>query len=118
MQVKTSSTSRWCGCAWQTPLVASNGKFSLPRDFDGGLIARFFFAAEMALQFDVNIFPAERSAELPHAFHGHLDSALRQSVRQRAFVSTGQADQAAGISATSLRGERSLRLFARAVSCA
>ena len=29
------------------------------RDFEGRLVARFFFAAEMALQFDVNIVAAE-----------------------------------------------------------
>ena len=43
------------------------------RDFDRRLVARFFVAVEMALQFDVDIFAAEEFAELPHAF----DAALR-----------------------------------------
>ena len=67
-------------------------QFQFSRDCHGGLIARFFFAGEMALQFDVNILPAEHPAKLLHAFHGGFHSALRQSMRQRAFFAARQAD--------------------------
>ena len=70
-------------------------QLQLSRDGHRSLVARFLFAAEMALQFDVNIFPAERAAKLLHAFDGGVEPALRQSVRERTFVAPRQADQAA-----------------------
>ena len=46
------------------------------RNFDGRLIARFFFAAKMPLQFDINIFAAKEFAKLPHAFQSPRNSCL------------------------------------------
>ena len=70
-------------------------QFQFSRNVHRGLVARFFLAAEMPLQFDVHIFAAERAAKLLHAFDGRVHPALRQSMRQRAFVAARQADQAA-----------------------
>ena len=90
-----------------------------PRDFHGRLIARFFFAAEMPLQFDVDIFAAEEFAELLHA----LQSPARippcaERMRQRAFFASREANQAGGVLGDFFGAKRGLRLFARAISCA
>ena len=64
---------------------------------NGGAVAGFFFAMEMALQFDVDIFAAEDSDELLDLLAGFFDAALLQSCGQRAFRAAGQADQALGV---------------------
>jgi len=40
------------------------------------LISRFFHAAEMPLQFHVNIFISKNAAKLPHAFRPALNSTV------------------------------------------
>ena len=57
------SRRRW----WQAEADAACG------DFDGGLIAGLFFAAEVALQFDVDIVAAENFAELLGGGSGGID---------------------------------------------
>ena len=53
-----------------TPLVASSGSCSATRNFNGRLVARFFFAIEVALQFDVNVVLAEDAGEPVHRAPG------------------------------------------------
>ena len=67
------------------------------RDVDGGVVAGFFFALEMALQFDVDIFVAEDSDESIDLAVGFFDAALLQGRGQRAFGAAGEADQAVGV---------------------
>ena len=55
MQVKTSSTSRPCGVAYCTPLVASNGRCELIGQIDERLIALLFSAQKMPLDFDEDV---------------------------------------------------------------
>ena len=66
------------------------------RDFEGGLVARFFFAAEVALQFDVDIVAAEEFAELFDGCGRGFDSALSEGMRERAFLASGEADEPGG----------------------
>jgi hypothetical protein len=106
MHVKTSSSSRCSGRAYER-------QFQLSRDGYCSLVARFFFAAEMALQFDINVFPAEPPAKLLDAFDGSVDPALRQRMRKRTFLTSGQADQAAADRGDFLVPDASL-CFARA----
>jgi hypothetical protein len=61
------------------------------------LIARFFLAAEMPLQFDVNIFIPKLSAEILHALQPFAHSSAGQRVGQRAFVASGKANQSGGV---------------------
>ena len=60
------------------------------------MIARFFSAGEMPLQFDVNIFTAELFAKLVNAFACLLYSSKGQCVCKRTFVATGEANEASG----------------------
>ena len=61
-------------------------------EFDGGLIAALFFDGEVALKFDVDVLVAEKFAELLEEFVGGGFSAGAESVSERAFVATGEAD--------------------------
>ena len=97
-QVKTSSTSRWDCAAWQTPLVATSGRLEGAGEFDGGLIAGFLFAIEVALQFDEDAGVAESSDEV---FERLAASAGAESVGERAFFAAGETDQTAEYSARS-----------------
>ena len=58
-QVSTSSASRDSGVAWLTPLVASERQAVSAREIDQGLVAGFFGAIVVALQFDVDVSCAE-----------------------------------------------------------
>ncbi len=71
-------------------------QFQLARDFDGGLVAGFLFAAEVALQFDIDIVTAEYFAELLDGCGRGFDSALSEGVCERAFIASGEADEAGG----------------------
>ena len=64
---------------------------------DRNAIAGFFFAVEVALEFDVNILGAEDGDELIDLFSGFLCAALLQGCGERAFVTAGKADQAFGV---------------------
>ena len=66
-------------------------------DVDGGAVAGFFFAMEVALQFDVDIFGAEDADELIDLAASFVDAALLQGCGERAFVAAGEADQAFGV---------------------
>ena len=80
-QVKTSSTSRALRSAWQTPLVATRGRRKRARQIDGGLIAGFFVAVEMALEFDIDVAGSEGAGEAGEGFGG---PAVCSGVRGRA----------------------------------
>ncbi len=47
-------------------------------DIDGGAVAGFFFAMEMALQFNVDVFLSEDGDELSDLAAGFVDAALLQ----------------------------------------
>ena len=59
MQVKTSSTSRCSRLRVADAIGGQQRQMQFARDFHGRLIARFFFAAKMPLQFHIDIFAAE-----------------------------------------------------------
>ena len=63
-------------------------------DVDGGAVAGFLFAMEMALQFDVDIVGTEDSDELIDLATSFVDAALLQSRCEWAFVAAGEADEA------------------------
>ena len=65
------------------------------REFNGYLIAAFFFDGEVTLQFDVNIFAAENSAQLLQTFPCAFSSVSAKRMSKRAFVSSCQANQSA-----------------------
>ena len=67
------------------------------RDFESGLIARLFFAGKMALQFDIDIFAAEKFGEPRNADEPACDSSLRERIRQRPFFAARKTNQACGI---------------------
>ncbi len=68
-------------------------KLHAAREFHGGLIARFFVAVEMALQFDVNVVASEDARQAIQSF-GRV--AVFQAACERAFVATSEADQPFG----------------------
>ena len=80
------------------------------RDFDRRLIPRFFFAAKMPLQFDVNIVTSKAFAKPFHRLRGEPDSAFRKRMGERALFATGQTNQALWCSRVPLPRGR-LRLF-------
>ena len=47
-------------------------------EIDGGTVAGFFFAMEVALQFDVDVFGAENADELIELLFGFVASTLVQ----------------------------------------
>src|ERR1700759_5237637 len=53
-----------------------------PRNFDCSLISRFFLAAIMALEFDVNAIASKNLAKLRHRLRRALNTAVRQRMRQ------------------------------------
>ena len=59
---------------------------------DGDAIAEFFFAMEVALEFDVDVVVAEDPDEAIDHFAGFVRATLFQSRRQRAFDTAGEAD--------------------------
>ncbi len=58
------------------------------RDDYRRLIPRFFHAAEMPLQFHVNILTPKNAAKLLHAFSPAFNSSVNQRVFQRPLVSS------------------------------
>ena len=66
-------------------------------EVDGEAVAGFFFAVEVALEFDVNILGAEDGDELIDLFSGFLCAALLQGCCEWAFVTAGEANQAFGV---------------------
>lgn len=66
------------------------------RDLHRGLIARLFFTAEMALQFDVNIVAAKNFAELLDVFNSTRNSSMGERMRQRSFFTARKTDKANG----------------------
>ena len=93
MQVKTSSNWRCWGRAYAHAIRREQRQAQFLRDFHGRLIARFFFAMEVPLEFDINIIPAKHGAELLHHVDRAPDSPLGQSMRQGTFFSARQANQ-------------------------
>ena len=83
-------------------------------EIDRGAIAGFFFAMEMALQFDVDILAAEDADELIEMFRcASSIPAMAQSCGERAFGASGEADQSFGMLFEFLRGDRAFAFFAR-----
>jgi len=74
-------------------------------EIDGGTVAGFFFAMEVALQFDVDILGAENADELIELVFGFVASALVQCCGERAFVAAGEADESFGVLFEFLRGD-------------
>ena len=95
------------------------GQLQFSCDFDGGLIARFFVAAEMALKFDVNIVPAERTAKLLARISPRIRFRLAPE-RAPAGLPSPPVRQIRPplIIAIFLQAERSLLPFSRGVSFA
>ena len=69
------------------------GQLESAGEIDGGLIARFFLAIEMALQFDIDVAGSERAGEAGEGFGGVV---VLQREGERAFVASGEAEQAVG----------------------
>jgi hypothetical protein len=67
------------------------GELEASRCFHDGLIARFFVAIEVALEFDVDIAASEGSAQSFECFVG-----VSEVAGQGAFIASGEADQAFG----------------------
>ena len=66
-------------------------------DGDRGAVAGFFFALEMALQFDVDVLGSENADELIDLAEGFVDAAVLQGRGEGAFVASGEADEAWGV---------------------
>ncbi len=66
-------------------------------DINGGAVARFFFALEVALQFDVDIFGTEDANELINVASGFVKAPLLQGCGEGTVGSAGEADQAVGV---------------------
>ena len=66
-------------------------------DVDGSAVAGFFFALEMALQFDVDVFVSEDGDESIDLATSFIDAALLYGCGQRPFCTAGEADQAIGM---------------------
>jgi hypothetical protein len=72
------------------------GQMQFARNFNRGLIACLFFAAEMPLQFDVDIVAAKKFAELLDTFNSAHDSSMSERMRQRPFFTARKTDKANG----------------------
>ena len=88
------------------------------RDLQRRLIARFFLAAEMPLQFDIDILAAEKIAELQDALRRLLHPSLPQRMRQRPFFASGKADQAGGAAGDFFRRNAAFAFLRAAISSA
>ena len=117
MHVNTSSSSRCSRLGIRHAIGRQQRQRQFPRNFNRSLIARFFFAAKMSLQFDIHIVLAKNLAKL-FALLGSRRSCRRcQRVCQRPFFAAGQANQPAGRICSKLgTRETRLRLFSRAIS--
>src|SRR6185437_5575882 len=72
------------------------GQTQFARNLHRGLIARFFFTAEMPLQFDIDIVATKNVAESLDAFHSARDSSMDERMRQRSFFAARKTDKANG----------------------
>jgi hypothetical protein len=61
-------------------------------EVDGEAVAGFFFAMEVALEFDINILGAEDGDEFVDGLMGFIRAPLLQGCGERAFVAAGEAD--------------------------
>ena len=77
-----------CGQQW---------KIQRAGDVDCGAVAGFFFALEMTLQFDVDVFRPENADELIDLAASFVDAAVLQGCSERAFAAAGEADEARGV---------------------
>ena len=66
-------------------------------EVDGDAVAGFFFAMEVALQFDIDIPGPEDADELIDMALGLVDAALVQSAGKRSFVAASEADESFGV---------------------
>ncbi len=80
-------------------------------EIDGDAVTGFFLALEVALQFDVDIVMAEDADELIELASSFLGASLLEGCGERAFVTTGEADQAFGMFFEFLTGDRAFAFF-------
>ncbi len=66
-------------------------------EVDGEAVAGFFFAMEVALEFDVDILGAEDGDELIDLLPGFICAALLEGCGEWAFVAAGEADESFGV---------------------
>ena len=78
-------------------------QLQLPRDFNGSMIARFFIAAKMPLQFHVNVLSPKQFAKPLHALHSARNASVRQRMRERPLLASRQADESARLFSNFLR---------------
>src|SRR3984957_2886361 len=64
-----------------------------PRDFNRSLISRFFFAAKMPLQFDINAVAPKTFAKPLNRLRSEPDSTFRQRIGERPLLPTRQTNQ-------------------------
>jgi len=81
------------------------------RDLPRRLIARFFLAAEMPLQFDIDVLATEEIAKLPDRLRRLRYSALHKRMRQRPFFAAGKANQAGRAAGEVFRSDLALAFF-------
>ncbi len=72
-------------------------QFQLARDFDHGMIASFFIAIEMALQFGINVFAIKDFNQLFGGSFCFAVSAVVEIVCERSIFRTRQTHQTFGI---------------------
>src|SRR5215471_13310867 len=68
-------------------------QMKLSRQIDRRLVARFLIAIEVALQFNINIFPAKNGDKLLKQLPRPGESTVFQGMRQRAMFVAGKAYQ-------------------------
>ena len=80
-------------------------------DVDGGAVAGFFFALEMALQFDVDILGSEDADELIDLARASSMPPCCKGRGEWALVAAGQADEACGMFFEFLREDCAFAFF-------
>jgi hypothetical protein len=66
-------------------------------NFDSDAVAGFFFAMEMALEFDVDVFLAKDVGETLDRAAGFGRASFFERAGERAFFASGEADDTSGV---------------------
>ena len=96
MEVKMSRSSRSCGVAQRTPLVATMGRRSFEARLRREHVAGFLLALVMALEFDIKIVAAVDGDEAVEMLGCGGFALVGESGGERAFFAAGEADEAFG----------------------